>query len=66
MKRAPVNETPRYLSARAVADRYGIKVNTVWVWARAGKLPAPVRLSARCTRWDARELERLDAQRRTS
>lgn len=28
------------LSCQDVADRYGVKLGTVWSWIRGGKLPA--------------------------
>lgn len=30
----------RYVSAKEVAQAYGVKVTTVWKWIRDGKIPA--------------------------
>lgn len=49
---------PRLLDVAAVSRRIGR--STRWVWAAAAeqKFPKPVRLSARCTRWDSRAVDR--------
>lgn len=30
----------KFYSCNQIADRYGVKVCTVWAWVRDGKLPA--------------------------
>ncbi len=55
--------TNRYLSARAVAERYDIGLATVWRWTKRGNLPQPRKLSPGCTRWSAAELEQYDRGR---
>lgn len=41
-----------------VADRFCVTRQTVWNWLRNDPtFPRPVRLSARCTRWDMDEIE---------
>jgi len=45
-----------------VAERYGVSRATVWNWVRAGKLPKPVKLSAKCTRWSVDQLDRHDLE----
>lgn len=30
----------KFYSCEQVADRYGVKISTVWAWIREGKLPA--------------------------
>jgi prophage regulatory protein len=52
-----------YLSASQLAKRYGIHVVTVWRWAQVGRLPKPVRLTPRTTRWLKNEIEACDAER---
>ena len=32
--------TKAFYSCQEVADRYGVKINTVWSWIRDKKLPA--------------------------
>jgi predicted DNA-binding transcriptional regulator AlpA len=59
-------ETPSpirvWLTARQVAERYGVSVPTVWTWAKPenGRLPPPHRLAENTTRWRLSELEAHD------
>lgn len=39
------------LNVRQVAHILGVGKSTVWRWCKQGTLPAPVKLSARITRW---------------
>ena len=48
-KPAPVDD--RLVSARTVEALAGVAKSTIWLWLRKGLMPAPVRLSRRCTRW---------------
>lgn len=52
----PADPEPLLLSAERVAELLGIKKRTLWTFAAAGKLPEPVRLSAKCVRWRSDEL----------
>lgn len=45
-----------YLRDSEVGARYGVQRVTVWRWAKAGRLPKPVRLSDRCSRWRLADL----------
>lgn len=49
-----------YASVKAIAERYGVSVSTVWRWARAGRIPQPVQLSPGCTRWKVTDLEQWE------
>jgi len=51
-----------YLSDKQVAARFGVCRKTVWMWARAGNLPRPVKLSAGCTRWRLAEIEAFEVR----
>ena len=55
----------RYISASQLAERYGVDKSTVWRWAQPERaiLPAPVKLSEQCTRWNLDEIEQRDAER---
>lgn len=44
------------LSASDLAGLLGVSLNTVWRWAKAGRLPAPVRIGPNVTRWKAGEV----------
>lgn len=52
-----------YLSAAQLARRYGVHIVTVWRWAQTGRLPQPVRLTPRTTRWRRDEIEASEAKR---
>ncbi|WP_417579040.1 helix-turn-helix transcriptional regulator [Nitrincola sp.] len=48
---------PAFLSDKDLADRWSVHRATPWEWARQGRIPAPVKLSGRCTRWKLAEIE---------
>lgn len=48
--------TIELLSANDVASRLGISRSTVWRFVAAGKLPQPIKISERCSRWKATDL----------
>jgi predicted DNA-binding transcriptional regulator AlpA len=41
----------RYVSDKALAERYEVARQTIWRWVREGRLPAPVKLADGSTRW---------------
>ena len=46
-----------YLSDKQVAERYGVKRETIWKWARElPDFPKQVKLTPGCTRWRVAEL----------
>ena len=47
----------QYKRARQIASRLDISVSTVWRWAKAGKLPKPIKLSNRVTVFDSDEVD---------
>jgi len=47
----------KYLSVEQIAEQLGISTSCVWRWAADGKLPKPIKLSSRVTRWRADEIE---------
>ena len=53
----------KYLSDAQVAARYSVSRQTVWRWVKGGILPEPVSFSPGCTRWNAEELDKRDAER---
>jgi DNA-binding transcriptional MerR regulator len=57
----PVSQV-RKLTARSLADRYGISLKTIDRWTEAGILPRPMRVNRRRF-WDATELEAFDRSR---
>ncbi|SMP36240.1 transcriptional regulator, AlpA family [Shimia sagamensis] len=46
----------RFLRDQEVADRYGISRQEVWRRKNTNRLPEPIKLSARTTRWPLSEL----------
>ena len=53
-----IKKNHQWVSDRTIAHRYEIARSTVWAWAKDGKLPKPVKLSANITRWDNAEVEK--------
>jgi predicted DNA-binding transcriptional regulator AlpA len=51
------------MRARDVAALLGIHPITVWKWAKAGRMPSPVKLSANVTVWRRQEIEAWIADR---
>ena len=49
---------PRLETVNDVARRVARSTRWVWLAAQQGQFPAPVRMSARCTRWDGRAVDR--------
>jgi prophage regulatory protein len=60
---ASENDGVVYLSAAQLARRYGVHIVTVWRWAQIGRIPRPVRLTPRTTRWRKDQIEAADADR---
>lgn len=52
----------RLLTDHQVAAALGLGRSTVWRWVTEGRLPQPVRLSGKCTRWRAADIEAFVAQ----
>lgn len=46
-----------HLRARDAAAYLGISISTLWRWASEGRIPRPIRLSARCTVWPRQGLD---------
>ena len=47
------NKIPRrWASDKELANYFGVSRDTIWRWARTGKIPAPEKLGANTTRWD--------------
>lgn len=54
----------RLISAREVAEFYGISHSTLWRWIKDGRVPAPIRIGRR-TFWEAQTLLKHVAGLRT-
>ena len=55
-------EQRRYLTARDLADRFGVSLYTIGSWRRQRILPAPLRLG-RQPLWLATQLDQFEADR---
>lgn len=51
-----------YFSAAQLARRYSVHVVTVWRWAQTGRLPPPIRLTPRTTRWRKDQIQASEAE----
>jgi predicted DNA-binding transcriptional regulator AlpA len=49
---------PLLVSAKTLARLCGTSCATIWRWAAAAKLPAPVRPTSGTTRWRQTDIER--------
>lgn len=54
--------TPLFLKDTDLAARWGVHRVTAWDWARQGRIPAPIKLSDRCTRWRLADIESWEAE----
>ena len=52
------NETPKYIRARGISEKYGIGLSTVHKWVANEKLPKPhAKLSPKCVVWLSEDVE---------
>ncbi|GGY82005.1 helix-turn-helix transcriptional regulator [Marinobacter zhanjiangensis] len=54
------------LSDKDLAARWSVHRVTPWEWARQGRIPKPVKISTRCTRWRVAEIEAWEAKQEAS
>ncbi len=52
-----VLDRSRLLNIREVESFIGVGETTIKTWVRDGRLPAPLKLSPKCLRWRAGDLE---------
>lgn len=45
-----------YLRINDVMQRTGLARSTIWLWAKQGKIPSPIKLSERVTVWRESDL----------
>ncbi len=58
----PVDE--RFLTDKAVGERFDVSRQTVWRWVQQGIFPAPVIISPGTTRWRLSDLLSFEASRK--
>ena len=55
----PARTGSNWVSAKELAQKYGVCIDTIWKWARSGKIPQPSRITENgCTRWNLAEVEK--------
>jgi predicted DNA-binding transcriptional regulator AlpA len=54
---APSKPTDSIIRPRALADRLGLSLATLWRLRRRGDLPEPIRLSPGCVGWRTSDIE---------
>lgn len=47
------------LSARQLAERYGVSKASIYRWVQEGVIPPPRKLGPRVSRWDAAEIDAI-------
>lgn len=52
----------KYLRVKDVAEMLSIGKSTVWLYAKTGKLPKPIKLSPNVTVWKLSDIEQMLAQ----
>ena len=51
------------IDARTIAGLSGVHPNTVFKWAKEGKISAPIKISRGCTRWRVGDLRKWLAEK---
>ena len=47
-----------YVRAQELARQLGVSRATIWLWAKDGRLPPPIKLGPRVTVWDMAKVEK--------
>lgn len=47
----------KWVSDRFLADRYEVTRQTIWRWAREGRLPPPQKIGLNTSRWELGEAD---------
>lgn len=63
---ATVRENDQFLTDRDVAERYRVTRQSVWRWAKSGRLPKPIYLAPHTPRWRLSDLQRAEATWKTA
>lgn len=54
----------RYLTVKELAIRWGVGVSTIWRWAHEARIPSPIAIGPRATRWEISDIETYERDRR--
>jgi prophage regulatory protein len=54
----------RYLTVKELATRWGVGVSTIWRWAHEARIPSPIAIGPRATRWEISDIETYERDRR--
>jgi predicted DNA-binding transcriptional regulator AlpA len=52
------------LSARQLAERYGVSKASIYRWVQEGVIPPPQKLGPRVSRWDGADIEAIATSQR--
>lgn len=56
----------KLLSVKELSERIGVTPQTIYRWVQEGKIPAPMKLTNRCTRWSLSDIEEWEASSRAA
>ena len=48
---------PHVMRAKQAAAYLGVCPKTIWLWAKTGRLPRPIRQGKRCSVWKTEDLD---------
>ena len=49
-----------YSSDKILARYFNITRKTIWIWAKAGKLPSPPKIGSNTTRWCNKAIKQIE------
>ena len=52
-----MNENERWIRLPELSMLIGVRKSTIWKWVKEGKIPQPLKLSARVTVWRLSEVK---------
>lgn len=52
----------RWFTAKELASKYNVSEVCIWLWVKAGRLPAPHKLGPQTRRWPPEVIEAFDAK----
>tara|TARA_B110000977_G_scaffold93626_1_gene123900 strand:- start:685 stop:957 length:273 start_codon:yes stop_codon:yes gene_type:complete len=51
-----------YSSDRTLAKYFDTSRSTIWLWSKTDRLPKPIKLSERCTRWCNKGIKQFEKE----
>jgi prophage regulatory protein len=59
----PVHQPIQFYRLPQLKARLSVSGSSIWSWVQKGTFPKPIKLSERCTAWDAASVERWATER---